>query len=139
MTYPICGYPPMNIGTSLLQIFRPVSHAKQQWARAIVADPSTQRSQVAKALSTVNSSYGFKANGTNAFRSQVRLEAFVSAKSMTMDRNSAKWLVQDVRNLQKDLKIQEKSAWANAGVPGSTNMQRAEALRAAVAALRGLY
>ena len=137
----------MSISSVLLQTFRPVSYAKKEMAKAIVADPSTKRAQIAKALDTVSNGFGFKAAGTAAFASQVRLERFAGGGAAvpsgsglkSAPHTHARMIVQAIRNLEADLKGQLKTARAESAQAGSSNAHRAADLSAAVAALRNLY
>lgn len=137
----------MSISSVLLQTFRPVSYAKKEMAKAIVADPATKRTQIAKAMHTVNNSFGFKAAGHVAFASQGRLERFAAGRQVVPGsawpklepHTQAKMIVQAIRNLEADLKGQLKTARAEAADAGSHGAHRAADLSAAVAALRNLY
>lgn len=129
----------MNISNLFVQIFRPVSFNKQQLAKAIVADPTAERLKIGRALSTLANTCDFKPNGNAALISKHGLERFVASSSKSIDITEAKALVQALRNLQNDVRSQEKAAWANAGMRGSSNEQRAHALRGCVAALQHLY
>lgn len=131
----------------LLQTFRPVSYAKKELVKAIVADPSTKRAQIARALETVSNTFDFKADSQFAFRAQGRLERFAAGRQagpgdpwLKLDSHTqAKKIVQAVRNLEADLKGQLKTARAQAADAGSINARRAADLSAAVATLRDLY
>ncbi|PKH97788.1 hypothetical protein CXG43_00765 [Stenotrophomonas sp. Bg11-02] len=129
----------MNVSSLVIRIFCPVSFNKQQLAKAIVADPSAERSKIGRALSTLANTCDFKPNGNAALISRHGLERFVASSSTSIDITEAKALVQGLRNLQNDVRSQEKAAWANAGMRGSSNEQRARALRECVAALQHLY
>ncbi|QNR96826.1 hypothetical protein ICJ04_15245 [Stenotrophomonas sp. 169] len=137
----------MSISSVLLQTFRPVSYAKKELAKAIVADPLTKRAQIARALETVSNSFDFKGAGAVALRSQDRLERFAAglpavpgdAWLKLEPHMQAKKIVQAIRNLEVDLKGQLKTARAQAADAGSINAHRATDLSAAVATLRDIY
>lgn len=137
----------MSISSVLLQTFRPVSYAKKELAKAIVANPSMKRAQIAQALDKVSNRFGFNAAGTAAFASQVRLERFADGSAAVPGysglksgpHTQARMIVQAIRNLEADLKGQLKTARAESTEAWSSNAHRAADLSAAVAALRNLY